>query len=166
MKITKFNSQNFGKKSEYHNYHQNCQGEPMLSVVARQVIAKTPRLSNGYCYQIERKGQDYRFAKDDPINFHDQLALTICDKNGNSVTEPQIIYYKRVREPDMTGFYSDFHCDEEHFGRLNREDLIGSLKRLLTEMRTELRECIKNRKKAQGIIERPTRSLHLSLRLG
>lgn len=161
MKITKLNMQNFGKKSEYCNHHQNCQGEPMLSVVARQVIARTPRLTNGHYYEIRREGQNYRFREFEPTNFHDQLTLSICNSKGERVTRPSMIYYKRLREPD-----ADFsYVDDEHFGELDREDVIGSLRKLLADKRAELMENIRNRRKVSKTPKVPARSLHLWLRL-
>lgn len=162
MKINKLNCLNFGKKSEYVNCHRSCAGEPMLSVVAQQVIAKTPRLSNGYYYEIRREGQNYRFAELEPANFHDQLTLSICNRKGDRVTVPSMIYYKRLREPD-----ADFaYVDDENFGRLDRENLIDSLKQLLKEKRVELRNYLKNYRNASLAPELPTRALHLSLRIG
>lgn len=146
MKIAKLNNLNFGARVKYQNSFHNpydldqWKTEPQLSIDARNVIAEVEELPKGYYFEILRDGCDNRRSANAPTNFLDILKIGICNEEGITSLPHKEIYHRRefVVPAHMTFMPSTPDREQCHYGELkNPNDLIGSLRKMVQDMRQE-----------------------------
>lgn len=104
MKATTINSPSFCANVKYYNNHLQFKNKPKLVQYIEKVLQQQKELPEGYHYGIIRKGSRYVDSDNGYIpEISDEISLTICRKDGESVTEPRIISCREDKKTTYKG---------------------------------------------------------------